>query len=440
MASISIAKRRGLGACWLCLAALPLLAGCGANGAATDEGTQLVQDAIIGGQLGGPPQVGALSWTSTDGTANIVCSGTLVAPDVVLSARHCAYDSDGQPLSLAGNWVFTLSASNDRSTWTDAKKVVSFAVPPLVDVPATVDWVAPFGAPDLALYKLETPITTVAPLAVSLEPVGFAKPRFTIAGYGLASHTGTPSAGRTMGNTTLLALQGQPAHLVYPTLAAFTLAVSDALQFPVDQFDAVDRAKIQHWYDLTLAQGYEARFGADPMDAAPCHGDSGSPILQPSADGAYQVYGVEQSTIDPNPDNDTQLCDFGPFIALFTNPTAKAFLLQQGLGVSAVATGGASGTSGGSGAEGVSGAGGASAAGAGTSAAGVNSAGASNTLSTTSAGDPKGCSVGTPAPRPLRGAALLSAATLFGIAWRSPRTRARQRRERLRHGSGTEAE
>jgi len=364
-----------------------VLAACGSTAPSASDSVEATSSALIGGQPGGPPQVGVLNFTSTANSDEYFCSATLVAADLVLAARHCAYDSTGAALGARtdGSWVFSLSPSNDKTTWTDARKIVETIVPPLVTVTATVDWMAPFGAPDLALYRLSTPITSVTPLAVSLDPVTFAKPKFTVAGYGYASHTGDLALGRNTGTTTLLALTGQPAHLIYPTLAAFTQAVSDALQFPVDQFNDVDRAKIQHWYDLTLAEGYEARFGADATDAAPCHGDSGSPILQQGSDSAYVVYGVEQSTLDLNPDNDTRLCDFGPFIALFSNPTAKEFLQQHGLGngvpVYAGGSGGMGGSAAGGGGSGAaSGAAGAAPNGgtaAGGTAAGGTSAGSS---------------------------------------------------------------
>ena len=389
----------GLAACSL----LALLTACGAN---APDAVETTRDALIGGQPGGPPQVGALDWVSADGTQEVTCSGTLVAPDLVLAARHCAYDRVGQALPEAGRWVFTLSPSNDRTTWTDAHAVVELMVPPLVDVKASVDWAPPLGEPDLALLRIANPITNVPPLAVSFEPVGFEQPKFVVSGYGFGAHDGTPSAGRSVGTTTLLALEGQPAHLVYPTLAAFTQAVSDALKFPVSQFDAVDLAKIGSWYDLTLAKGYEARLGADPSDAAPCHGDSGSPLLQMGPDNAYRVYGVDQGTIDPNPA--TRVCDFGPFVTLLTNPTARAFLEAHGLGGAPPVGSGGAGGGGGAGSAGVAGGAGStssSLAGAAPASAGLGNGDAEPT-------EPGGCSVANAGTE--RGFSALLA--LFGLS------------------------
>jgi hypothetical protein len=328
-----------------------LLLGASACGSSGTEALSTTTAPLIDGVPGGPAQIGNLQWNSTDGTRDLSCSGTLVAPDLVLSARHCVYDDQnpGHELSESGTWGFTLSTSNDETTWTDLKDIKETLVPELVPTTNSVNWVAPFGTPDLALFRLATPVTTVTPLAVSLDAVSLEKPTFVASGYGFASHNGTDALGKNFGTTTLLALSGQPAHLQYPTLAAFEQAVSDALAFPEDQFNDVDLMRIQQWYDLPLAEGYEAKFGALQSDASPCHGDSGSGLLQQGSDGQYRVYGVDQSTIDLNPDNDTRLCDFGPFYALFNNAAARDFLSKNGLGQGGAGSGGASSATGGAG-------------------------------------------------------------------------------------------
>lgn len=85
---------------------------------------------------------------------NSACSGALIAPSFVLTAGHCFHDVNrvrvsGPPLYATTVTVGTVDLSADPGETRD-----------VIDV-----WQSPVN--DIALVKLDTPITDIAPLAVS---------------------------------------------------------------------------------------------------------------------------------------------------------------------------------------------------------------------------------------------------------------------------------
>jgi len=126
--------------------------------------------ALIGLLVGGPviaePQtdaVGRISYGTTDpapGTA--ICSGVLVAPDLVLTAAHCVGADPSQIRFAAG-----LSEGQARA-WAQGSAVLSLPLNPRQR--ASTDAIAAL-AYDLAVVRLATPLTDVMPLSLtSFDP------------------------------------------------------------------------------------------------------------------------------------------------------------------------------------------------------------------------------------------------------------------------------
>ena len=222
-----------------------------------------------------------------------------------------------------------MSASTDQSTWKDNVAVSDIWMAPIVWSHDTKDWAPPFGTPDLALFQLATPITSVLPLTIALAPVQADKPSFLGVGYGPLQSAPLAIMTRHSASTTLGELGGQPNHGKYATLASFRAALSAALQVSESSFSAAQDERIQQWYDLTLAKEYEAYFEAAPSGATRCPANSGSPLLRAGSDGTLQVYGVRQHGLGLEPAS--RLCDFGSVYALFDSQAARDFLGLFGL-------------------------------------------------------------------------------------------------------------
>ncbi|MGB1278186.1 MAG: hypothetical protein ACPG77_20735, partial [Nannocystaceae bacterium] len=123
------------------------------------------------------PAVGALLLRRDDPGCGheVVCSGTLIAPDKVLTAGHCGAIT-GEPLS--GEWFFSLEV--DLGLGADAymacpagvvdasklRAIETDAHPDFVLFPEGGDFDELFGWNDIAVWTLDVPIDDVTPAAI----------------------------------------------------------------------------------------------------------------------------------------------------------------------------------------------------------------------------------------------------------------------------------
>jgi hypothetical protein len=258
-----------------CLASL---AGCSerdddnVNGAVTGN-----EDDIVGGVDASGAQlnaIGSLGKVGFDGKFSYFCTATLVAPSVVLSAKHCLQNG---PEGIS----FAIGPDSTKPIKTVAAREVKTA-------PDGTGGFVQLGQ-DVALVVLAEPITDVTPLQyinghIPAEKVGS---KLTAVGFGIRDRDRT-SGQRRAGALTLQAVAGQPLHQLFAT-------IDDLLAIFVqsDGADYVDSQKerMQKFYDLTLKDSSEAYLGLGKDDAQPCSGDSGGPLIG-RLNGKNVVFGV----------------------------------------------------------------------------------------------------------------------------------------------------
>lgn len=266
--------------------ALSLLALCSLSFGAcslADESND-TQD-IIGGvdarsaKLDAIGTVGTRGW---DGKYGFFCTATLIAPKVVLTAKHCATSGPGETPRLAGEKIYFATGWN-----VDEPKQVIEAVDVLLS-PVDEGGMVQFGS-DVAVYILAEPVLDVTPMPYATAHLGaeMIGTKLQAVGYGVQDRDRTTGT-RKAGTLTLRAVEGQPMHALFETKEALYQAMADVEgQAWVDS----NKARLDTFYDFTLLAGYEAYLGMGTNDAQPCSGDSGGPLVA-NVGGKLQVVSV----------------------------------------------------------------------------------------------------------------------------------------------------
>lgn len=224
-----------------------------------------------------------------------LCTATLIGERAVLSAKHCAVQL-GQTAADAG-----VPAQPTETRFIDAWQMF-FAIGPDTKAPKRLvplesvslcsdydgGWIG-MGC-DFSVYRTKEAVTDVKPLKVApatlaADAVG---KKLTAVGYGAQNVAETQLGTRKAGTLTLRAVEGQPLHVLFPTIDAFDDAIKK------DEGNALvlnSTEAIRQIYDMQLKPGYEVFLGAVDGDAQVCHGDSGGPLLM-NVDGELVIQGV----------------------------------------------------------------------------------------------------------------------------------------------------
>lgn len=227
------------------------------------DGLAQLSSAIIDGSMASSsefPAVGVILYTTRGQDAqsaaigSMICSGTLIAPDVVLAAGHCQEPELARP-DVHVDYYFSLSSDvssfgpHVQTLPEDAVRVNAFEVHPSYSPGQASSGVG--KTDDLALLYLSQPFS-VAPVPL-MQPAQArtalqAGNQMTIVGYGRSQHL-------------------------------FFSAGNDGV-------------KQQGISTLEKLGAFEMQIGRGPTDAFKCFGDSGGPTLFTDADGRDWLAGV----------------------------------------------------------------------------------------------------------------------------------------------------
>jgi len=268
--------------------------------------------------------VGALVLEAPGVPRQNFCTGTLIAPDKVLTAKHCAVFRLAAQSPDGLDHYFTEVATVSFAIGAKAaepKKLVTATRAQGADL--AVGGVG-FGS-DVALYTLSEPITDVTPVPVNAAPLAAADvgKSFIAIGYGVQNAAGA-SGVRTMGNITLTMRDGAPFTAAY-TWDEFKALVEGSLGRPLT---AEEESQVRVAYERPLLPEHEAFFGAKDGDVQPCSGDSGGPLLRRVGE-QLTVFGVASWV--PNKATSSALCARGVTYATF-GPSAVRLLDQDACG------------------------------------------------------------------------------------------------------------
>jgi hypothetical protein len=250
------------------LLALPFTIGaCGSDPVSSDESD------IIGGvdarsaKLDAIGSIGTKDW---DDKYGFFCTATLIAPKVVLTAKHCAVSGPGATPKLANEKIYFAVGWN-----VDEPKQLIEAVDVLLS-PVDDGGMVKFGS-DVAVYILAEPVKDVTPMpwATGHLPTTAVGGKYSAVGYGVQDRDRTTGT-RKAGTLTLQAVEGQPMHALFETKEALYAHMT---KVEGDAWVSDNKARLDEFYDFKLLDGYEAYLGMGANDVQPCSGDSGGPLV-----------------------------------------------------------------------------------------------------------------------------------------------------------------
>lgn len=247
--------------------------------------------AIIGGAPTDDPKygaVGALGWVFPGyGVVHVFCSGTLVAPNAIVTARHCTPSIDeGFAIDVVPVFIFGSDAYNPSA----AVPITSYVNAPPSPQPGgglLLD-----GGRDVSVVQLESSVTDVVPAKLGLFDESFLGGQFEIVGYGINDVT-FASGQKFSGVVMARATQGRWYSLLFN-------GDYDAYLdwYFTDSAAAIPSlAEAKEWWKIyRLENRYELLAGGLPGESVGCFGDSGGPLLRGTSANDLTTYGVSFAT------------------------------------------------------------------------------------------------------------------------------------------------
>lgn len=280
---------------------------------------ETVEQPIIGGQLATGEKyraVGALVLGFDYPGYGIIpvqsfCTGTLVGPTEVLTARHCTPTIASAPDDGLGAYF----AVGDDPYWPDELVPITGFVtaPPSM---GTFQGLLLDGGRDIAVAYLDASPADVVPAQIGEFDRSMLGSRFELAGYG---YNAEDYGLRHAGLSTARSLEGHWYSLLFNNdhEAFLDWYYTDA------STPAPNQQEANLWWSIyKLEPNYELFIGGVEGDVVGCFGDSGGPMLLGDTAEDLTIYGVGFATEASK----SQVCALGNAFVPFYNKDIKNFV------------------------------------------------------------------------------------------------------------------
>jgi hypothetical protein len=228
--------------------------------------------------------VGALVYYFPEvGVLDVFCSGTLVAPKAITTARHCTASID---LANQSGLVPAFAIGADAFNPDIVIPITSYVNAPAA--PGNEKGLLMDGGRDVAVAHLESAPVGVVPAHLGLFEDKMVGSAFDIAGFGVNNQQFFYGE-RFKGKGTARAINGRWYQLLFNNdfKAFHTWYFSDS---PGAQRNEAEASA--WWKEFKLENKYELLAGGLPGESVACFGDSGGPLLKGSSAATLTTYGV----------------------------------------------------------------------------------------------------------------------------------------------------
>jgi hypothetical protein len=228
--------------------------------------------------------VGALVYYYPEaGVLDVFCSGTLVAPKAITTARHCTPSID---LALESGLIPAFAIGPDAFNPVAIIPITNYVNAPAA--PGNEKGLLMDGGRDVAVAHLESAPVGVTPARLGLFEDKMVGTAFDIAGYGV-NNPQFFYGQRFVGKATARSYNGKWYQLLFDGKeSAFrSWYFSDSPSAQRTEAEAKS-----WWKDYKLENKYELLAGGLPGESVACYGDSGGPLLRGTSASTLTTYGV----------------------------------------------------------------------------------------------------------------------------------------------------